>query len=222
VKEQGFDSANSTANVENAFRGFYEDQGYAAVKVRAVRSGDAVVSADSIRIPFSVTVDEGRPYKLGAIQLPADAPVEKADVDKILKAAAANQSQGVGIRSVWIMVAQRYKSKGYLDCVLTPRAETDDAAGTVNYTLDVNPGPVYHLAFVKFDNVSDQMRVLLMKNWQMLPGDPFDATYATTFILKAQMQDPVLQRSLVGVKAKLDYTADPATHEVNLVMRLER
>jgi outer membrane protein assembly factor BamA len=220
--EQSFDSTNSSANVENAIRGFYEDQGYAAVKVRAVRAGDAVVEADQIRIPFAVTVEEGRPYKLGAIRLPTDAPVEKADIDRTLKSAAASQSQVVGVRTVWMMVSQRYKSKGHLDCVLTPHAEIDQVAGTVDYTLEVNAGPVYHLAFVKFDNVSDQMRVLLMKNWQMLPGDPFDASYAGNFILNAQMHDPVLQRSLSGVKANLDYTADPQTHEVNLVMRLEK
>jgi outer membrane protein assembly factor BamA len=222
VSEQGFDSSNSTANVEDAFRSFYEDQGYAAVKVHALRSGDAVISADKIQVPFSVTVEEGHQYKLGAIQLPPDAPIEKAEVDKILNIATANQSRGVGIRTVWATVAQRYKSKGHLDCVLTPHAQIDEAAGTVDYTLDVNPGPVYHVGFVKFDDVSDQMRTLLIKNWQMLPGEPFDQTYASTFLLKAQMQDPVLQRSLVGVKAKFDVTADPQTHEVNLVMRLER
>jgi len=220
--EQSFDSTNSSANVEDAIRGFYEDQGYAAVKVRAVRAGDAMVAADLIRIPFAVTIEEGRPYKLGAIQLPPDAPVEKAEIEKILKRAAAGQSQGVGVRTVWSMVSQRYKSKGYLDCALTPHSQIDEAAGTVDYTLEVNAGPVYHLGFVKFDNVSDQMRALLMKNWQMLPGDPFDASYAGNFILTAQKQDPVLQRSLVGVKAKLDVTADPQTHEVNLVMRFER
>lgn len=222
VSEQTFDSANSTANLENAFRSYYEDQGYAAVKVHAARSGDPVVSADSIQVPFAVTVEEGRQYKLGTIQLPADAPVEKAEVDKVLTLAAANQSRGTGVRTVWTLLAQRYRSKGYLDCVLNPHSQIDEAAGTVNYTVDVMPGQVYRLAFVKFDNVSDEMRVLLMKNWQMLPGEPFDATYATSFILKAQTQDPVLRKALVGVKAKFDVAADPQTHEVNLVVHLER
>jgi outer membrane protein assembly factor BamA len=222
ASEQGFDSANSIANLENAFRWFYEDQGYAAVKVDAVRSGNPVVSATSIQVPFAVKVEEGRQYKLGAIQIPPDAPVEKAEIDKILNIAAANQSRGIGLRSVWSMVAQRYKSQGHLDCVLTPHARIDEAAGTVSYTLDVNAGPVYHLGFVKFDNVSDELRALLIKNWQLMPGEPFDPNYATNFMLKAQTQDPVLRKSLAGVKGTFDVTADPATHEVNLVVRLER
>ena len=222
ASEQSFDSANSTANVENAFRGFYEDLGYAAVKVHAARIGDPVVSATSIQVPFAVTVEEGRQYKLGAIHLPPDAPVQQADIDKDLSSAAPGQARGIGLRSAWGLVAQRYKSRGHLDCVLTPHAQIDEAAGIVNYTLDVNPGPVYHLALVKFENVSDDLRKLLMHNWQMMPGDPFDQTYVSTFLLKAQLEDPVLRKTLAGIKTKFDVTADQQTHEVNLVIRLEK
>jgi len=42
------------------------------------------------------------------------------------------------------------------------------------------------------------------------------------FLVKAQAQDPVLRRSLAGVKAKFDATADPQTHIVNVVIRLEK
>ena len=221
ASNQAFDSANSTANLENAFRSFYEDQGYAAVRIHAAQSGAPVVSADSILVPFAVSIQAGRQYKLGAIQLPADVPVQKADIEKIL-ATSANQSRGVGLRSVWSWVAQSYRSKGYLDCKLTPQAHIDDAAGTVNYTLDVNPGPVYHVAFVKFDNVSDDVRGLLMKYWQLLPGEPFDPAYGPTFFLKVQMQDPVLRKSLTGVKAKFEVTTDAQSHDVNIVVRLEK
>ena len=221
ASDQAFDSANSITNLENAFRSFYEDQGYAAVKVHAERSGDPSVSADSIQVPFAVSIEEGRQYKLGTIQLPADAPVAKADIDKILTG-SANQSRGTGLRSTWSWVAQRYRSKGYLDCKLTPQAQIDETAGSVNYTLEVNSGPVYHVAFVKFDNVNDDLRVLLMKYWQLLPGEPFDPGYGPIFFLKVQMQDPVLRKSLAGVKAKFEVTTDAQTHDVNIVVRLEK
>jgi len=88
--------------------------------------------------------------------------------------------------------------------------------------VEINPGPVYHLGLLKFENVSDDMRKLLMRNWQMLPGDPFDEGYVANFLLLAQKADPVLQRSLSGVKSTFDVRADPQTHEVNCVIRLER
>ena len=71
----------------------------------------------------------------------------------------------------------------------------------------------------EFDNVSDQLRTLLIHNW---PGDPFDESYVANFLVKAQMQDPVLRRSLAGVKAKFDVKANPNTYEVNVAIRLEK
>lgn len=106
--------------------------------------------------------------------------------------------------------------------MVTPRPLLNEAAGQVNYTVEIEPGPIYHLALLKFENVSDDLRKLLMRNWQMMPGDPFDESYVSGFILAAQKADPVLMRSLAGVKATYDVRADPQTHEVNCVLRLEK
>jgi outer membrane protein assembly factor BamA len=103
-----------------------------------------------------------------------------------------------------------------------PHPNFNDADATVSYTVDVDPGPVYHLAFVKFDNVTDEMRNLLIHNWEMMPGDVFDESYVASFISKVQQQDPVLRRSLAGVKVRFEVMANPETHDVNVVIRLER
>lgn len=216
-----FDTSNSAANLEHAFASFYADEGYAAVKVHAARAGDPAISAAAVDIPFAVTIDEGRLYKLGAIHLPPDALVTPAEIDKIT-ASQAPTVKGATMRSVWALIASRYHSKGYIDFTMTPRPQFDEAAGIVNYTVELNPGPVYHLGLLKFENVSDDLRKLLMRNWQMFPGDPFDESYVSGFILKAQTSDPVLQRTLAGVKVSYDVRADPVSHDVNLVIRLER
>ena len=216
-----FDTTNSAANLEHAFISFYSDDGYAAVKVHAVRSGDPVITADAVDIPFSIAIEEGHIYKLGAVHLPPDALVSQAEIDKIATVAAGT-AKGTTVRGIWGLIASRYHSKGYIDFAMTPHPEFDEANGAVNYTVDLNPGPVYHLALLKFDNVSDDLRKLLMRNWQMFPGDPFDQCYVANFIVQAQTSDPVLQRTLAGVKVTYDVRADPATHDVNLVIKLEK
>ena len=133
----------------------------------------------------------------------------------------ARPRQGL-IRSAWSLISSRYKSKGYLDCEINPHPVFDEAAGIVSYTVDINPGPVYHLAFVKFDNVSDNLRRLLMRSWQMLPGDPFDESYVSNFVVNAQKDDPALERTLETVSVKYDVRADPQTHDVNVIIRLEK
>jgi len=217
-----FDTENTEKNLEHTFESFYTDEGYAAVKVQVDRPGNPVIAPDAIAIPYSVSIQEGRLYKLGSIHLPANALVTQEEIDKVIGSHGGTTAKGLTLRNIWYLISTRYKSKGYLDCTVNPHPEFDEASGTVSYTVDINPGPIYHLAFVKFDNVSDDLRRLLMRSWQMLPGDPFDESYVSNFIVKAQKDDPVLQRSLSGVGATYRIAADQRTHEVNCVIHFTR
>jgi len=216
-----FDTENSASNLEHALELFYAEEGFAAVKVHASRAGDPAVTEAAVEVPFSATVAEGKLYKLGSIHLPPDALVTQAEIDKA-SGQRAGPAKGQSLRATWSMISLRYKSRGYLDCAVTPHPDFDDANGTVDYTVAVDPGPVYHLAFVKFDNVSDELRSRLMRVWQMLPGDPFDESYVAGFIYRAQKEDPVLMRSLAGVKVSYDVLADPQSHEVNCVLHFTK
>jgi outer membrane protein assembly factor BamA len=217
-----FSTADSAGNLERAVEQFYSDQGYASAKIHVARSGDPTTAPEAITVPFAIQVEEGRVYTVTSIQLPPGAPVTQAEINKTLAPMPGGPPLGVRVRTIWTLMASRYRAKGYLDCKITPRAHINDADATVAYTVDVDPGTVYHLAFVKFDNVSDELRSHLIRYWEMMPGDPFDESYVATFIIRAQQQDPDLRLSLVGVKTNFDVTANPDTHDVNVVIRLER
>jgi len=218
-----FSTTDSASNIERLIEQFYGDQGYAAAKVQATRSGDPSLASGAIVVPFAVQVQEGRVYKVESIHLPPGTPVTQAEIDKALSLSSGVITPiGVRVRSIWGLIAERYHSTGHLDCKVTPQPSFNEADATVSYTVDVDPGPIYHLAFVKFDNVSDDLRKLLIHNWEMMPGDVFDESYVATFIMKVQQQDPVLRQSLSGVKVKFDANANPDTHDVNVVIRLEK
>jgi outer membrane protein insertion porin family len=217
-----YDTDSSSAGIEHVLTVFYQDRGYAAVKVEAARAGEFVLDSASITVPFAVKITEGHVYKLGAIQLPDGAPVTQAEITKTLTATANGPVDGVRIRSLWGLIAGRYRARGYLDCKLTPTPQFDESTATVNYNVAIEPGQVYHLGFVKFDNVSDELRTFLIRNWQMLPGEPFNESYVANFVATVQQNDPVLRRSLAGVKTTFDAIADPQTHDVNVVIRLAK
>ena len=61
-----------------------------------------------------------------------------------------------------------------------------------------------------------------MRSWQMLPGDPFDENYVSSFLIRALKDQPALQQALAGINVTYDVHADPQTHEVNCVIRLEK
>lgn len=217
-----FDTENSAGSLRQAVEQVYHDRGYAAVKVKVTRSGAPMAASDGMHVPFSIAVEEGCVYKVAAIHLPDGAPLSQQEIEKVLADRSETSIEGIRIRSVWMLLSERYKAQGHMDCRITPTAHFDEAAGTVSYDVEVNPGPVYHLGFVRFENVSDQMLSLLMRYWQMMPGDVFDESYVSQFIYKAKEQDPVLRRSLEGVKVSFDANADPQALQVNLVIRLSR
>lgn len=217
-----FNTADSADGMVRAIQQFYGDLGFAAAKVEVARAGKPALQSGAIAVPFSIRIEEGKLYRVGVIHLPPGTPVTQEEIDKALNAVPGGPSIGVRVRSIWTLISSRYHQKGNLDCKVTPHTVFDDANGTVSYDVDVDPGPVYRLAFVKFDNVSDDLRTLLIHNWEMMPGDPFDESYVAGFIIKAQRQDPVLLRSLSGVVGKYTVIADPNTHEVNVLYRLER
>ena len=216
-----YDIDHSATDIEGAFAVFYQDRGYAGVKVHAERAGAANVDAAAITVPYTVKIEEGRVYKVGTIHVPEDAPITQDEIAKTLSS-PNGPVMGIRVRSIWETIATRNHAKGYLDCKVTPTPQFDDANAMVNYDVAVSSGPIYHLAFVKFENVSDELRALLIKNWQMMPGDPFNQEYASAFLLTAQQNDPVLRRTLANVKATYRVMADPQTHDVNVVLRLEK
>jgi outer membrane protein insertion porin family len=217
-----FDSRTAESNLEAALASFYADEGYAAARIHAVRAGDPQVTPEAIDLPFTISIEEGMQYKLGAIRLHPNEFVSQIELDKMLSPNADLQSNQHALGNARFLLTSRCKSKGYLDCQVIPHPEFDESMRMVNYDMEIVPGSVYRLAFVKFENVSDDLRARLMRIWQMLPGEAFDDSYVSNFILRAQKEDPALQRTLAAVKVNYDVLADPVTHEVNCVIRLER
>ena len=64
---------------------------------------------------------------------------------------------------------------------------------TVRYQVDAKPGPQHHRAFIQFENVSDELRGPLMRIRQMLPGDPFDESHVSSFIVRVEKEDNTLR-----------------------------
>ena len=217
-----FDSNRAEANLEEAVSTFYVDEGYAAVKVHAARAGAVASTPEAIDIPFTISVEEGKTYKLGSFQLLPNLLFNQARFEAEISTQSELLSRESKLQLARSLLLSRFKSKGYLDCTVILHPVFNDAMGIADYVVEIVPGSIYHLGFVKFENVSDELRVRLMRFWQMLPGDPFDDRYVSNFLLQAQKDDSVLQRTLANVKVDYDVLADPVTHDVNCVIRMKR
>ncbi|HUX43407.1 MAG TPA: hypothetical protein VMV57_01535 [Terracidiphilus sp.] len=222
AEKDAYDTSATEQNLVQAIALFYQDRGYPAVKVEAARAGAPTEAFEAIRIPFSVAVDEGRFYKLGTVTVPAGSPLTQADADKLLTNKGMHLQPGEKLRGLLGAVKTGYGTKGYLDCKVALKPSYDEAADTVNYTITAEPGPVFHLAYVKFENVGDNLRRVLMRNWPMMPGDAFNEPFAADYLLHLTAADPKLGEALRGTVEMMSTTTDQQTHDVNVVIRIEK
>jgi outer membrane protein assembly factor BamA len=216
-----FDSQGTAEELEQKFTSFYLDQGFAAVKVRAMRSGALVFKADAVLVPYTVNIQEGRFYRVSSIRVPADALVSQDEADKIV-AAPLKLTMGEALPKVLALVQARYKAKGYLDLQVAAEPTFNNSTGTVDYAITIDPGSVYRVAYVKFAGVNDELRNHLMRQWELMPGDAFDQNYLDAFLTRAEGQDPLLRRSLASLTSTVETSADPKTHDVNVTIKLAK
>jgi outer membrane protein assembly factor BamA len=226
TKKTDYDTENTAGNIEHAFALFYSDEGYPAVKVHAERLGDPVVSSEAIEIPFNVVVEEGRHYKMGSIYLPSGEPLTLAEINKT-SGSGSNSIEtqfvngGVTLRSALFYVTGQYKSKGYMDCVVTPRPRYDDANGIVNYTLEIQTGPVYTMGKLTIQNGADDLRAAMLAAWKLPEGAVF-SEQAIRDYYSSQSDKTALGRTFAAVNCKYKMAANIQTHTVDVTLRLEK
>jgi|CZKF01.1.fsa_nt_gi outer membrane protein insertion porin family len=220
-----YDTENAAGNIERAFALLYTDEGYAAVKVHAVRTGNPVMAGEAIDVPFSVSIEQGQLYKLGAIHLPSGELLTMAEINKaagVVSNAVEKQSVkgGVALRTALLYITGQYKSKGYMDCVVTPLPQYDNTNGIVNYTLEVQPGQVYTMGKLTIENGADDLRAAMLAAWKMPAGAIFNASAIQTYY--SSQGNSALGRTFASANCKYTLTTNPDTHTVDVTLRVEK
>jgi len=230
TRKNSYDTESSAGSIEHTFALFYAEEGYAAVNVHAEQSGNPVVSSDAIEIPFNVNVKEGLHYKLGSIHLPSG---ELLMMDAINKTAGAisyksggmsetmSVKGGVALRTALIYVTGDCKSKGYMDCVVTPHPQYDDANGIVNYNFEVQTGPMYTMGKLTIENVSDDLRDKMTAAWKMPFGSVFSVKAIREYYYSQGDKTP-LGRTFASVNCSYTLAANTVTHIVDVTLHLDR
>ena len=225
VTKSGYDTEYAAENVEHAFASLYTDEGYAVAKVHAEQVGSPVASSEAIDVPFNVTVEEGRHYKLGTIRLPGGEPLDLAELNKAAEISSTateklTLAEGVTVRTALQYVAGQYKSTGHMECKVSPHAELDDATGVANYRIEVDPGPVYTMGKLTIENGADDLRAAMLAAWKLPEGTVFNQNAIAEYFRK-QGNTP-LGRTFASVNCRSTLTMNPETHTVDVALRLEK
>lgn len=180
---QNFDGATE-ATLYTALKAIYHRQGYLEMAMSGFAHGSPQVSGGKVLVPVSATIDAGAQYKVASITLMGGTLMRPDEFAKSAQLHAGDVANEDLLRGTLAMVAQPYKSHGYLRAKIDAAPKFDRERHTVAYAITVQPGPVYRMGELSLVNLSDAQRADVLKYWPLQEGDAYDATVAAGFLLK--------------------------------------
>ncbi len=156
-----FDSERSTADVERSVMDAYAAHGFAAAEVHAVRYGFPVTEEGVIRVPYKVTVKQGRSYRLGTVTLAPNLPLDPAEVDRLMASRTNFIPDNLFLESLITQVEMKLKGQGYLNCHVALEPKLDENAGVANYMIEADLGATDHSGLMKAEGANGALKNLM-------------------------------------------------------------
>ena len=216
-----YSAEGSVSQLETNLRVLYQEQGYLEAAVHAAALPSAVFDADGIHVPFSVTVDEGLQYKLSGVQLAPGLVIAQAAFDKQSELHSGEVVQPEKLREEWTFLARQYHNQGMMKARVIPTATFDHTHGTVSYTVNAEPGPVYTMGAIQVENVTDDLRAAILKAWPLKAGGTFNEG-AILGMTATHNVNPALERVFATVNLRYALNLHDDVRTVDVALRLER
>ncbi|MGA2886904.1 MAG: POTRA domain-containing protein [Terracidiphilus sp.] len=216
-----YDLEGSPSQIATYVGNYYRDKGYIEASVEAMPQNLAAISDDAIRIPFQVLFTPGIQYKLTAVRLAPDLVVKQADFDRQANIHSGDIADGQRVTQNWEFISRQYHSRGYMRATVQPTPSFDREKGTVSYDVTVVPGPIYAMGTLKIENVSDDLRTLMLAAWKMPAGATFNEGAILGFFAIGDA-NPALKRVFAAVNCKYVLNPNDDAHTVDVTLRLEK
>jgi outer membrane protein assembly factor BamA len=203
----------------------YGTMGYLEVNVHATQLAKLAITPEAVRVPFRFSLDPGAMYKLTSIQLAPDMLVSQADFDKQSHIHPGDPADAEHIAQNWHYLERQYSNKGYVKARITPKATLDKTQHTVSYAVSAEPGSVYTMGNLTIENVSDDIRSMMLSAWTMKQGETFNEGKILSYFAIDQTDakaDQRLIRLFRTVNCKFTLHPNDDTRTVDVVLRLEK
>lgn len=216
-----YDVEGSPSEIETNLDNYYQDQGYLEAQAHAARQGAAVVAADGVKVPFTVSVTLGALYKITAVQLAPGTLVTQADFDKQSHIHPGDVADGERVRENWHYLARQYHNRGYIEARIHVTPSFDRAQGTVSYAVSADAGPQFMMGTLTIENVTDDLRGAMYSAWKMPQGAVFNEGAILGFFATNGV-NPKLEQMFKTSDIKYTLKQNEDNHTVDVVLRLEK
>jgi outer membrane protein assembly factor BamA len=221
ITGEAYGTEDSAGLIETTLNNYYIDLGYMDAKARASQQGGPVVTAETIRMPFVVSYDPGRLYRINSVHLAPEMVVTQAEFDRQANIHPGDVADGARVRQNWAYLSRQYHNRGYIRAAIHVVPEFDRGQGTVSFAVSADPGPEYKMGTLTIENVTDQLRAAMMAAWKMPPGSVFNEGAILGFVATHGV-NPALERVFAAVNLKYTLHPDDETRTVDVDLRLER
>jgi outer membrane protein insertion porin family len=205
----------------DAVRAVYGRQGFIDVTMTEPAWGTPLLVSGAIAVPVRMSIEsEGGQYHVSGMHLNGDVFMTQeqfAERAKLHAGDVANQELWAQVRET---VAAPYKTQGYLDAKIDATPALDRAAHTVDYTITVQPGPVYRMGKLTLGNLSEAQKAELMPYWLLKTGDVFNAELIPQSVNEYHRVRAADQQTIRGGFAA-KWTENQDAHTVDVVVRFD-
>jgi outer membrane protein insertion porin family len=166
-----FETEKLNADVE-AIRSYYLNRGY----VNATVSEPQVELSENLEEVFiTITVDEGRQFQVGSVNVGGDIPVDLSDVIAAMELKTGEIFSRRLVNESVNRMSERLGDAGYARAQVRAVPEVDETSQTVDVTLVVTPGPLVYVRRVEFRGNTDTSDVVLRREIPQLEASASSA-----------------------------------------------
>ena len=170
---------------------------------------------DVVGVSLTVTVEEGPPYKLGAVRFTGAAARQAKELEDLVKWRKDETINFDDIKAGLTRIVKRYKTTGYLHAAARADRTIDDKEHTVDLAVNVDAGPEYKYGTLEIRGLDVISEPAIRKMWGVKEGKPFDADFPDAFL--KDVRDQGLFDNLGDTSAQTKVNEDRKTVDVTLI-----
>jgi len=159
----------------------YQARGYLNATISDPQPKVAGETADETQIAVQLTVASGAQYKISDIKWEGNKIFSADKLKALVHAKPGDLANAPELKADLEAVRKLYGTKGYMVAKVKPEAKLDEAAKTVDYTLVVSEGDVFHLGDLDIQGLDPKTVDRLQEAWTLRETDPYDSTYPQRF-----------------------------------------
>ncbi len=167
IKETDRYSRESLQGDLDKITAFYQDRGYANVRIDSVQ---VAIAPDKSDIFITVNITEGDVYKIGEVKLGGTLIVPEDQLRALLIVQPGQVYSQKLISATQELIKNRLGAEGFYFAKVEPVPTTDEAGKIVNLTLFVDPGSRVYVRHINFTGTTRSNDETLRREMRQLEG----------------------------------------------------